>query len=433
MDNRENPNLNFIREQTKAKPLNKKKLIHRLGTAALCGIVFALAVVIVILAFSSLIVKVYGDKLSGQNNPPELLSNNVTEESSSTEASSTTTPEPVVPENTPEVTIIEKDWTLDDYQTLQSQLYTIGGQANISIVTITSVVTDTDWFNSSYETEGTESGVIIAETNTQIQILTQRKRISNASKIYVTFIDDKIAEAELLKYDGNTGIAILSVDKDQLEKSTMASIGVAVMGTSSTVLRGTITIALGSPLGTSYSILTGNITSTTNQITTTDGNYSVFTTDIVGSKNDSGILINTSGEIIGFIMQDYSTSQAENTLTAAHISELKPVIEMLLSEEDIPYLGLQVSTVTEKIAKANDLPTGVYVKSVLMDSPAMAAGIQSGDVIVAIDGEQISTEDAYQRKILSLQPGESYKIELKRQGAQGYRDVSCEVTAGILQ
>ena len=72
MDNRENPNLNFIREQTKAKPLNKKKLIHRLGTAALCGIVFALAVVIVILAFSSLIVKVYGDKLSGQNNPPEI-------------------------------------------------------------------------------------------------------------------------------------------------------------------------------------------------------------------------------------------------------------------------------------------------------------------------------------------------------------------------
>ena len=433
MDNRENPRLNFIREQTKAKPLNKKKLIHRLGTAALCGIVFALAVVIVLLAFSSLIVKAYGDKLSGQNDPPELLSNNITEESSSTENPSTENPEPVAPEASPEVTIIEKDWTLVDYQTLQSQLYTIGGQANISIVTITSVVTDTDWFNSSYETEGTESGVIIAETNTQIQILTQRKRISNASKIYVTFIDDKIAEAELLKYDGNTGIAILSVDKDQLEKSTMASIGVAVMGTSSTVLRGTITIALGSPLGTSYSILTGNITSTTNQITTTDGNYSVFTTDIVGSKNDSGILINTSGEIIGFIMQDYSTSQAENTLTAAHISELKPVIEMLLSEEDIPYLGLQVSTVTEKIAKANDLPTGVYVKSVLMDSPAMAAGIQSGDVIVAIDGEQISTEDAYQRKILSLQPGESYKIELKRQGAQGYRDVSCEVTAGILQ
>ncbi len=432
MDNRENPKIDFIREQIKEKPVNKKKLLNRLGTAALCGIVFALAVVIVILAFSSLIAKVYGDKLASQNNQPELFPNNITEDSSTEETSAESTV-PSGPESNAEVTIIEKNWTLSDYQTLQNQLYTIGGQANKSIVTITGVVTDTDWFNNSYETEGTESGVIIAETNTQIQILTQRKGIADASKIYVTFIDDKIAEAQLLKYDGNTGIAILSVDKNQLEQSTMTCIGVAVLGTSSTVLRGTIAIALGSPLGTSYSILTGNITSTTNQITTTDGNYSVFTTDIVGSKKDSGILINTNGEVIGFIMQDYSSSQAENTLTAIHISELKPVIEMLLAGKDIPYLGLQVSTVTKKIAQTNDLPKGVYVKSVIMDSPAMAGGIQSGDVIVKIAGEEVLTEDAYQRMILSLKPGETYKIELKRQGALGYTDVSCEVTGGILQ
>lgn len=433
MDNRENPKIDFIREQIKAKPVNKKKLLHRLVTAALCGAAFALAAVIVILAFSSLIVKVYNDKLSAKNNQPEMLSSLSTEETFSTEDASTESSSPTIPESSPEVTIIEKDWTLEDYQGLQNQLYTIGGQTNKSIVTITRVVTDTDWFNNPYETEGTESGVIIAETSTQLQILTERKGIANASKIYVTFIDDKIAEAQLLKFDGNTGIAILSVNKDQLEKSTLASIGVATMGTSSNVLRGTIAIALGSPLGTSYSILTGNITSTTNQITTTDGNYSVFTTDIVGSKKDTGILINTNGEIIGFIMQDYSSSQAENTLTAVHISELKPVIEMLLAGKDIPYLGLQVSTVTDKIAKTNDLPKGVYVKSVIMDSPAMAGSIQSGDVIVKMNGEEVLTEDAYQRMILSLKPGETYKIELKRQGAQGYTDVSCEVTVGILQ
>ena len=63
----------------------------------------------------------------------------------------------------------------------------------------------------------------------------------------------------------------------------------------------------------------------------------------------------------------------------------------------------------------------------------MAGGIQSGDVIVKIAGEEVLTEDAYQRMILSLKPGETYKIELKRQGALGYTDVSCEVTGGILQ
>lgn len=430
MDNRENPRLNFIREQIKEKPLNKKKFLHRLCTAALCGVAFALAAVIVLFAFSSLIVKVYSEKPAGSDSQTGISSGNTTESFSTKE---TTTESAIPSETTPEVTVIEKDWTLEDYQALQSELYTIGGQANTSIVTITSVVTDTDWFNNSYETEGTESGVIIAENDSQILILTERKAIADASKIYVTFIDDKISEARLLKYDGNTGIAILSVEKEQLGTSSLSAIRIATLGKSGNVLRGTIAIALGSPLGTSYSILTGNITSTTNQITTIDSNYSVFTTDIIGSKNDSGILINTNGEIIGFIMQDFSTSQAENTLTAVHISELKPVIELLLAGKDVPYLGLQISTVTEKIAKTNDLPKGVYVKSVVMDSPAMSSGIQSGDVIVQIAGEEIATEDAYQRMVMTLEPGKTYEIKLKRQGAEGYTDVSCEVTAGVLQ
>lgn len=431
MDNRQNPKNDFIREQIKEKPLNKKKLFFRLGTAALSGIVFALAAALVILSMSSLIVKVYGDKLASRESQTDLIPDSLPEDTSSQSSSEPVLPS--VPTTDPEVTVIEKEWTLEDYQKLQSQLYLIGGQVNKSIVTITGVVTDTDWFNNSYETEGKASGVIVAESSTQLHILTERKGIADASKIYVTFIDDQVAEAQLLKCDGNTGIAILSVDKNLMEKSTIACIGAATMGSSSTIMRGTMTIALGSPLGTSYSILTGNITSTTNQITTTDSNYSVFTTDIVGSKNGSGILINTKGEIIGLIMQDYSTSQAENTLTAVHISELRPIIEILLAGKDVPYIGLQVSTVTDKIAEANDLPKGVYVKSVLMDSPAMAGGIQSGDVIVKINGENIFTEETYQRIVLSLEPEKTYEIELKRQGAHGYTDVSCEVTAGILQ
>ena len=92
---------------------------------------------------------------------------------------------------------------------------------------------------------------------------------------------------------------------------------------------GTIAIAIGSPLGTNYSILTGNITSTTNSISTIDHNYSVFTTDIVGSSNGSGALVNVDGEIIGIVMQGYSSAGDENTLTAISISELKALIEML--------------------------------------------------------------------------------------------------------
>ena len=85
---------------------------------------------------------------------------------------------------------------------------------------------------------------------------------------------------------------------------------------------------MGSPLGTNYSILTGNITSTGNEISTQDSNYSVYTTDIVANKNASGILINTDGEMIGVVMQNYSAAST-GALTAVDVTELNRIMELL--------------------------------------------------------------------------------------------------------
>lgn len=113
---------------------------------------------------------------------------------------------------------------------------------------------------------------------------------------------------------------------------------------------------MGSPLGSNYSILTGNITATSYSVSTIDANYAVFTTDIVGSKNGSGALLNLKGEVIGLIMQGFGNGSDQNTLTAIAISELKPLIEMLSNNQDIPYIGLEITTVTNTIAKENDIP-----------------------------------------------------------------------------
>lgn len=69
------------------------------------------------------------------------------------------------------------------------------------------------------------------------------------------------------------------------------------------VAQGNIAIAIGSPLGTNYSIGTGNITSVGNVIHTADATYTVFTTDIVGSSSSSGVLLNLNGEVVGLVMQ----------------------------------------------------------------------------------------------------------------------------------
>ena len=221
------------------------------------------------------------------------------------------------------------NWRLRIFRSFRISSTQSGREANKSIVTVTGVKSDTDWFNNPYESRGQSSGIIVAENGRELLILTERKAITDVQEIYVTFVNDTTVEAAMKMYDGNTGIAILSVPLTGIEESTRSAISTAVLGNSITMAQGTIVIAVGSPLGTNYSVLAGNITSTNNSISTLDSNYTVFTTNIVGSSSGSGALINVDGEVVGLVMQDYSNAEDENTLTAISISELKTIIEML--------------------------------------------------------------------------------------------------------
>lgn len=416
----------FIREQIKDKPINKKKVKERIITSALSGVAFGLG--------ACLVVGLFLPGIMGKQNSDKSV--NVSEVSEHLEEPSETESETKKNKDKSEEVkkIVEvQSLSIDDYQDLQSELYYIGGQVNKSIVTVNSVKSDVDWFNNAYESDNQGTGIIVKEESSRLLILTEKKALGDSEKISVTFKDDTLASAELVKYDGNTNIAIISVNKEEITSSTLDSISVAEFGNSSTVRNGMIVIALGSPLGTNYSILTGNITSTDNEVTTKDNNYSVLTTDIVASKNGSGVLTDVKGRIVGVVMQDFGISGAENILTAVTISDIKPIIQMLMDGKDIPYLGAYVTTVTESIAKDNGIPTGVYIKEVVMDSPAMEAGLQSGDVITAVNGEAVSTVSAYNKRILALEPGEKYTVTVKRQGSNGYSKITCKVKIGILE
>lgn len=421
MEDQKHQKNEFIREQIKNKPVNRKKAAAKVGICAICGVVFALAAAVVFVLAEPAVRKILCPQ---EEENPDSVNTYIADTESVTESE----------QSDPDVTSQpQESLSIADYQNLQNQLYAIGSQANHSIVTVTSVVSNTDWFHNSYESEGQGSGVIIQENASEVLILTEQKVITDPSRITVTFIDDTTAGAVMKKYDGNTGIAVLSVARSDISDSTLDTISIAEFGNSNGVTKGSIVIALGSPLGTNYSILTGNVTSTDNEISTIDHNYSIFTTDIVASKSSSGILINVSGQIVGMVMQDYSNSSEENTLIAVSSTELKSMIDMLAEGKDIPYLGMMVTTVTEKIEKEYDIPEGVYIKEAMMDSPAMAAGLQSGDVITKINGEKIASDTAYSSQVMKLTPGDTIPVVVQRQGADGYSEITCEVEVGVLE
>lgn len=192
-------------------------------------------------------------------------------------------------------------------------------------------------------------------------------------------------------------------------------------------------VALGSPLGTNYTIVTGNITSVTNTITTEDRNYTVFTTNIISNARGNGVLINTDGEVIGLFLKSSSIQKEQNTLTAVSISELKDIIELLSNEVNIPYIGIKGSTVTEAISEEYDIPKGVYIKEAVVDSPAMTAGLQTGDVIAAMNHEDILSMDDYERILMTLKKGDEVRFTVNRQSAEGYKKFNCIVHVGVLR
>ena len=105
---------------------------------------------------------------------------------------------------------------------------------------------------------------------------------------------------------------------------------------------------------------------------------------------------------------------------------------MLSNGQDIPCIGLEVTTVTAAIEREYEIPKGAYIKDVCMDSPAMAAGLQNGDVITEIDGDEILTAENYEKKLLSLKPEDTVEVKIERQGPEGYTEIICTVEVSVL-
>ena len=414
----------FIKETRKEKPINRKRLFRHMVETVILAIIFG--------AVGCLTFVLLQPRLEQYFSPEEQQQVSFVEP----EEEPVEEPQDDGEEKTePETVIIEKQTPIDlgQYQTLQNKLYAVGREADKFIVSVTNVKNDTDIFNTSYETKGIGSGVIIADTGDNFLILTEKKTIAGASSIRVTFADGATVKAELQQYDGNTGIAVLRVKAEDVTKDTRRQIAVATLGSSVGVSQGQLVLAVGSPIGTIHSILTGNITSNRNTISTMDCNYTIFTTDMVGSADASGALINTNGEIIGFVLQDYNMQKEQTTLAAVSISELKSVIELLSNDKPVPYLGLRISTVTDEIAENYHMPKGVYVRDVALDSPAMEAGFQSGDVITEINGEEVMAAEDYEKLLRSLAVDDMVHITYERQGAEEYISLEIDAKVGVLE
>ena len=166
-----------------------------------------------------------------------------------------------------------------------------------------------------------------------------------------------------------------------------------------------------------------------NELDADDGSYQLLCTDIGAAEDGTGVIVNLSGEVVGIIDQSISDNSSKRLVTGYGISGLKSEIELLSNGQAVPYVGIRGLDVTAEI-EAQGIPNGVYVQTVEPDSPAMAAGIQSGDIITEAAGKKISSLAVYQSVMRDQKSGSKIRLKGQRQGSGGYVDISFDVTVG---
>jgi serine protease Do len=282
------------------------------------------------------------------------------------------------------------------------------------------------WSGNSSTGEAAGSGVIISKdgyilTNNHVISASPSESsyysIGEATEITVKLYNDETTyPATVVGSDAKTDLAVLKIDKNDLTA--------AELGDSDSVLVGEWCMAIGNPLGMESSVSAGLVSALNREVTDEDGKkYHVIQTDAaINSGNSGGALVNSKGQVIGINTIKVSGSGIEGLGFAIPINETVSVTNDLIKYNKVirPYMGVACVSITDEVIKANpraNLTKGVYIRTVASFSPAEKAGLQAGDIMIAIDDQPILTYDEMTAIKDTHKVGDTITIKFIRNGS----------------
>ncbi|MBO5158589.1 MAG: serine protease [Lachnospiraceae bacterium] len=418
-----NEEFSFMKEKIKDKPFYKKKWVQVVCATIILAVLFG---IISGYVFS----KMY--RWMEKKQTEEAVQNiEIPKDQPEVEEQSEAVPDTSAEEEK-EPVIVEAELTLEEYGNLYRDMRVVANTASKSLVTVTAVNNDVDWFNEQYENNGQSTGMIIGDNGVELLVLTKYSEVEECDGINVTFTDDSVASAVLKKYDVTTDLAVISVNLSDISENTKAKIVKATLGNSMHLSAGTPVIAIGRADGSEDSMKVGVLTSTKNKQSVVDAEYTVLLTDMLKNAGSDGVLINFKGEIVGIIQEKHEAANMKDVISAYAISDIKSLLEHLSNSQDIAYLGIKAVTVTQE-ALRNGIPSGVYVTDVVMDSPAMLGGIQSGDVLQAINGQKVTQMSELTAVLERLSNRQNISLEGRRLTKDGYKKINYTTSLSVLE
>lgn len=305
-----------------------------------------------------------------------------------------------------------------EISSVENPVVAIAESAGPAIVGVRVNYMSQGFFGSLQEADEEGSGIVYTEDGyiiTNYHVI--ESAISNSSaKVTVTFANsDEEYEAQIIGGDETTDLAVIKIDATGLTTATI--------GSSSDLKVGELAVAIGNPLGQELagSVTVGYVSAVNRKITTDGRTYKLIQTDAaINPGNSGGALVNSKGEVIGINTVKISSTETEGLGFAIPTDDAMPIIKELISNGKIvrPYIGISGVNIDETTAKMYNIAEGIYVAQVMNNSPASSAGLQKGDVIIGIEGKDITTMEELNEIKNTKKIGDEITLKISRSGKE---------------
>lgn len=337
----------------------------------------------------------------------------------------------IVPTSAPALTAVpanngSSNPVVIDTTNIETNITQVVAKVGPAVVTVVGTVPgQMTFFGQTADSTSSGSGFFISD---QGYLLTNNHVVADMKDITIVLSDGSQRKATLVGTDQYSDIAVL--------KTEGAVPAVLALGNSDMLSPGETVIAIGSPLGDFKNTVTVGVVSATGRSIDTGEGYTVenlIQTDAaINQGNSGGPLVNLAGKVIGInnmiVRGSGSGAVAEGLGFAIPTNTAQAVASQIMAKGYFsrPYLGVRWQQVTPDIAGMYNLPAewGVYVRSVLSNSPASKAGIEQGDIITAIGGVALDETHSYLNTLYQHNAGDAVKVDIVR----GQKQVQVTVT-----
>lgn len=318
-------------------------------------------------------------------------------------------------------------FSIDAYESMIEDLAGVATAADYSVVEVKSIINGTDFLGGQMETADTYAGIVIATTADEVLVLTAEEAVSAADSIQVKLRTGSVLQGSLKGVDGTDGLAIVSIAVQNLLQSELDQIKAITLGSSNRLRKGEAIIAVGAPAGVLHSTAYGFVSFIATNYPVVDGSSRVLVSDLTGNARMGTFILNTSGELVGWITTKFGAGEDAGYSRIAGISDFMERIERLSNEGALPYFGIVTQEVSRSMQE-NGLPAGIYVTRCEQNSPAYQAGIQSGDIVTGINADSVTTVQAYTEALSRCMIGQEAQIQVLRQSGDTYKEMTFYVT-----